>query len=353
MKKSLDDSATKFRNDILHESISAIKLNTYTDNYDPIMNDLYQEDRSLYFDVDERIFYLDWFNKNYIDLYNSYKLLSDFQSCNLFKRLICYRLAGFHSYKIEAKYTKQNVELDLFKKSENRSESKLSNDGFFGKIFHYDFEFQNSHYIADCDSLESYLHRRQYFYHEDDLRIEPELGDILIDGGGCLGDSAAVFSNAVGPQGRVFSFDPIADHIEMINFNASQFQFNNVTAIASGLSNYINNSEPLRIGGFNPAFRANFDALPMTTIDTFFSSSKLEKVDFIKLDVEGSEINALKGAQRTISICMPKLAISIYHKPNDLFEILNFINLIFPFYTKFSIGHYSIHQGETVLYVTK
>lgn len=91
----------------------------------------------------------------------------------------------------------------------------------------------------------------------------------------------------------------------------------------------------------------------MTTIDHFFSSNDMKKVDFIKLDVEGSEINALKGGQRTISICMPKLAISIYHKPNDLFEILNFVKLIFPFYRNFAIGHYSIHQGETVLYVSK
>jgi hypothetical protein len=51
MNQKNNDLAKDFRKEILHESISAIKLNTYSDNYDLIMNDLYGEDRSSFFDV--------------------------------------------------------------------------------------------------------------------------------------------------------------------------------------------------------------------------------------------------------------------------------------------------------------
>jgi hypothetical protein len=43
------------------------------------------------------------------------------------------------------------------------------------------------------------------------------------------------------------------------------------------------------------------------------------------------------------------MAVSLYHKPNDLFELVLFIRNEFPFY-RFRLGHYTIHQEETVLY---
>jgi FkbM family methyltransferase len=61
-----------------------------------------------------------------------------------------------------------------------------------------------------------------------------------------------------------------------------------------------------------------------TTIDEFANENKL-KIDLIKLDVEGCELVALKGASRTISKYKPKLAISVYHKKEDLVEIPEFL----------------------------
>lgn len=76
---------------------------------------------------------------------------------------------------------------------------------------------------------------------------------------------------------------------------------------------------------------------------------KGERVTFIKMDIEGSELEALKGAENTIKNFKPKLAISLYHKKEDLFEIPAYLLEIQPEY-KFYIRHYTTTTDETVLY---
>lgn len=74
-----------------------------------------------------------------------------------------------------------------------------------------------------------------------------------------------------------------------------------------------------------------------------------DKATFIKMDVEGSELNALKGASHTIGKYRPKLAISLYHKPEDVWEIPRFILSLNEEY-KLYIRHYLHDEPETVLY---
>lgn len=77
-----------------------------------------------------------------------------------------------------------------------------------------------------------------------------------------------------------------------------------------------------------------------------------EKVSFIKMDIEGAEINALKGAESTIKTYKPKLAICVYHKKEDIWEIPKLILSYVPEY-KLYLRHYSLAKGETVLYCVK
>lgn len=74
-----------------------------------------------------------------------------------------------------------------------------------------------------------------------------------------------------------------------------------------------------------------------------------EKIDFIKMDIEGFEEKALIGAKNILKNDKPKLAISIYHKRDDIFKIPDVILKLNSDY-KFALGHYSVRNVDTVLY---
>ena len=77
---------------------------------------------------------------------------------------------------------------------------------------------------------------------------------------------------------------------------------------------------------------------------------KGKKVSFIKLDVEGSELRALKGARQIILRNRPRMAVSIYHNPDDFIQIPLYLLSLCPDYN-FSIRHYHSDPIETILYV--
>ena len=100
----------------------------------------------------------------------------------------------------------------------------------------------------------------------------------------------------------------------------------------------------------NPGARVVEAAMPMTTIDA--TPRVRRPTHRLHQDgIEGSELAALRGAESTIRRWRPKLAISIYHRPEDFFVIPSWIDSLGLGY-RFYLDHYSIHGEETVLYAT-
>jgi hypothetical protein len=82
------------------------------------------------------------------------------------------------------------------------------------------------------------------------------------------------------------------------------------------------------------------------SIDEEFSN---EEISYIKMDVEGAEIEALRGAEETLNRCKPKLAISAYHKREDIYELPLIIHQIYPKYRLY-LRHLSLDPFDTVLF---
>ena len=87
------------------------------------------------------------------------------------------------------------------------------------------------------------------------------------------------------------------------------------------------------------------EIVEVTTIDKVL---KRKKATFIKMDIEGAELNELYGAKDAIQEYKPKMAICIYHKLEDIWEIPSIILQYYSGY-KLYIRHYSLTASETVL----
>lgn len=88
------------------------------------------------------------------------------------------------------------------------------------------------------------------------------------------------------------------------------------------------------------------ESVDTISIDEMLNGSR---ATYIKMDIEGAELEALEGAAKTITTYRPNLAISIYHKEDDLWEIPYYIHQNYPWY-KLYIRHYELTTNETVLY---
>src|SRR4029434_5037763 len=91
--------------------------------------------------------------------------------------------------------------------------------------------------------------------------------------------------------------------------------------------------------------------IPVETlsIDDLVERERLDRVDFIKMDVEGGETEALIGAAETIRRFRPKLGISVYHSLNDLIRLPQLVHDLLPDYELF-LDHHTIYGEETILY---
>lgn len=188
---------------------------------------------------------------------------------------------------------------------------------------------------------------QQYRY---DSIVEPKLGDIVFDIGAYVGDTALWFSKAVGPQGKVYAFEPEPSNFAKLKANLERNKVTNVIPLQLALSE---NEGEMRVSsgaGSSVITQAGTGkSVKVTTIDNFLEVNKLPRVDFIKMDVEGHELKVLKGAHETIGAFKPSLALSVYHRGDDLIELPKFLLELDPDY-RFYLGQCSPGWTETVLY---
>lgn len=148
--------------------------------------------------------------------------------------------------------------------------------------------------------------------------VRVESGDTVFDVGGNLGTSALLFSRLAGPDGRVVSFEPIFHNL--LRRNAEANGASDVRVVAAGVAESSGEAEfalsdrgvDSRMSGPRFAGGRKITA-PLITLDGFVEREGLDRVDFVKMDIEGAEESALLGATETLRRLRPRLSIASYH----------------------------------------
>lgn len=202
---------------------------------------------------------------------------------------------------------------------------------------------------AQIELLNSY---RQYFIKRGAIDLAPAQGEVVLDCGACIGEISMVMAGLVGEFGEIHLFDPVPLHARYcelqasLNPHLSHLFHINVRAVGSSSSRSL-----LPLTDLNAISPGGVPGNTFSTIsiDDYVSEKNLSRINFIKMDIEGSELSALNGATKAIQCFRPRLAISTYHKPEDLWEIPHKLKELNVNYKLF-FGHHSPIDWESVYY---
>jgi FkbM family methyltransferase len=197
----------------------------------------------------------------------------------------------------------------------------------YGHLLHqYEIPASNAtvSYVGIAHVIQEIFVEPQYAFERDGQAIGAAPGDIVVDGGGGWGETALYFADEVGPAGRVHCFEFAPENLALIegNLDLNPGLRERIDVVPHPLWDRAGETHQFAgVGGASSIARAadsHRGEIDTQSVDELCNG---ERVDFIKLDVEGAEMRALAGAEETIRRHRPKLAISVYHEEDDLFEI--------------------------------
>ena len=166
-------------------------------------------------------------------------------------------------------------------------------------------------------------------------------GDTVIDVGANQGEYSLWAAKNTGPSGTVLAFEPMDELYVQLkkNFALNPKYRNTLIPNKNGLSDKPGKLNLFGKAGDNEGVNTMFPTqshtvliqeINLDTLDNQLSQLKCEKVNFIKIDVEGAELHVLKGARETLNKYKPSLLIEINseaclaggYEPEEIFEIL-------------------------------
>jgi FkbM family methyltransferase len=151
-----------------------------------------------------------------------------------------------------------------------------------------------------------------------------KVGGIVFDIGANIGYHSLIISKLVGDTGKIYSFEPDELNFKRLTRN---IELNNLTNIEAHKNAISDSNQTLKFyksksnnfGGhsliFNEEFlNPEFNLVEAITLDSFCEAIKPDHIDLLKIDVEGAELDALKGMQNVISQYSPMIILEL----NDL-----------------------------------
>ena len=172
--------------------------------------------------------------------------------------------------------------------------------------------------------------------HEDDIieHFTPKQGDIVVDIGAAFGFYTIISSKRVGTNGKVVAIEAQQDSFEMLNRNIKLNQLTNVIPLNYAVysketkvklySSY--SIMPERVGKYT---KDKFVEVNADTLDNLLQANGIEQqqVNWIKIDVEGAEIDVLKGATNVLSKSKDIALLIEVHGLNNYRPVVEFLSL--------------------------
>lgn len=193
---------------------------------------------------------------------------------------------------------------------------------------------------GDPRILHAYSYRPDEQYFEEFLSLGSE---IFVDGGAFDGETTQLFASKCPDYTAAHVFEPDA-----LNFRRARDRLDSLDRVIChevGLS-----SEKAQLnfqlgeGSASVINELGDYKIAVDTIDALAPAAT-----FIKLDLEGWELNALTGARQTIIQNKPKLAVGAYHAPDDFLKIFDWVTSQRDDY-RMALRHYTESWTESVLY---
>lgn len=192
-----------------------------------------------------------------------------------------------------------------------------------------------------------FVAQEEQYFNPDFMTFDEE--EVFVDAGCCDLSSSVRLKGYCKVLNRVYAFEPdVNNYVKCKKAAEKHFKDGVVKIIGKGTWS---ENKTIRFNassdGYSRITENGGTSVEVTPIDDIIAPD--EKVTFIKMDVEGAELESLKGARDTIRRCKPKLAVCIYHKHEDMYEIPLYIKELVPEYRLY-VRHHSNGASETVLY---
>ena len=180
--------------------------------------------------------------------------------------------------------------------------------------------------------------------YEND-RVILNKNDIVIDAGANMGIFTLFAAHK--KVGKIYAFEPQKNSIEVLKANINNNNLMDLVKIepygiseTNKICQLYNSGQGRSSGSVVMHLDSNeTEEIKCISIDSWVEANNIKKIDFIKADIEGAERDLLKGAMQTLKKFGPKLAICIYHFPDDPVIIPSLIKKANPAYIILKTSH--------------
>lgn len=178
---------------------------------------------------------------------------------------------------------------------------------------------------ASAGSLAGWAHLGRHDLAREGAHVGPRPGDVAVDAAAGLGDTALWLAHRVGASGRVLALEGQPARQDVFRRNLE----------------------------LNPALAGRVDLAPSApgavSLDRLLADRGLDRVDFVRLDAGGAEVEVLAGAEQALRRSRPRLAITVHHRPEDLGVVPAYLLSLGIGYRIF-LGHTAPGPWETVVF---